>query len=186
MNRVMRLVFRVLNTLFMVPMFRLGLGPFFGNPLSGYVMVLRTIGRKTGKVRWVPVNYAIVDGSIYCLVGMGRKSPWLLNLEANPDVDLIMPAGALAGHVEEATDPAERARVLRRLLKNAGFATLFEGVNPWRASDEAIARKSAEQVVLRIKPTGLGSGAGDPGGWAWIWTVVVTIVIVAAIVALLL
>lgn len=182
----MRFVFRIVNTLFMVPMFRLGLGPFFGNPLSGYVMVLRTIGRKTGKVRWVPVNYAIANGSIYCLVGMGRKSPWLLNLEANPDVDVIMPGGAIAGHVEEATDPAERSRVLRRLLKNAGFATLFEGVNPWRASDEAIAAKSADQVVLRIRPTGVANGACDPGGWAWVWTAVATVALVAVIVAVVL
>src|SRR5512143_1717751 len=100
----MRLFFRFVNKLFMVPMFRLGLGPFFGNPLSGYVMVLRTVGRKSGKVRWVPVNYAIDHGRIYCLVGMGRKSPWLLNLEANPDIDVILPGGAVAGHVEEAAE----------------------------------------------------------------------------------
>lgn len=55
----MRRFFRVLNRFFMVPMFRLGMGPFFGNPLSGYVMVLRTIGRKSGRVRNVPVNCAI-------------------------------------------------------------------------------------------------------------------------------
>ena len=38
-------LFRVLNRFFMVPMFRLGLGPFMGNPLSGYIMVIRTVGR---------------------------------------------------------------------------------------------------------------------------------------------
>ena len=48
----MRSVFRVLNKFFMVPMFRLGFGPFFGNPFSGFIMVMKTIGRKTGKMRY--------------------------------------------------------------------------------------------------------------------------------------
>ena len=182
----MRLGFRFLNKLFMVPMFRLGLGPFFGNPLSGYVMVLRTIGRKTGKVRYVPVNYAIVNGCVYCLVGFGRTSPWFLNLLANPDIDVILPGGAIAGHVEEATDGEERRVVLRQILKNAGFATLFEGLNPYRATDEALARKTADQPLVRIRPTGMGNGASDPGGWAWVWMVLVTVVIVALIAAVVL
>jgi deazaflavin-dependent oxidoreductase (nitroreductase family) len=180
-----RLFFRILNRFVIVPMFRLGLGPFFGNPLAGYVMVLRTIGRKTGKVRYVPVNYAISNGSIYCLAGFGRTSPWFLNLLANPDIEVILPGGAIAGHVEEAADPAERVRVLRQVLKNAGFATIFEGLNPYRASDEDLARKTAEQPLIRIRPTGLGSGAGDPGGWAWLWTVAAGVAVVALVIAML-
>jgi len=34
----MRRIFHFLNKYFMVPMFRLGLGFFFGNPLTSYVM----------------------------------------------------------------------------------------------------------------------------------------------------
>ena len=58
-------LFRVLNRFFMVPMFRLGLGPFMGNPLSGYIMVIRTVGRKSGKIRYAPVNYVIHKGDIW-------------------------------------------------------------------------------------------------------------------------
>ncbi len=57
MPPLVRRIFWFLNTFFMVPLFRLGLGPFFGNPLSGYIMVLKAIGRKSGKVRYTPVNY---------------------------------------------------------------------------------------------------------------------------------
>jgi len=41
--------FWFLNKFFMAPLFRLGFGPFFVNPLTGYIMVLKVIGRKTGK-----------------------------------------------------------------------------------------------------------------------------------------
>ncbi len=59
-----RRIFRVLNKYFMVPMFRLGFAPLMGNPISGYIMVIKTIGRKSGKTRLTPVNYAIIDGNI--------------------------------------------------------------------------------------------------------------------------
>ena len=180
----MRFFFKILNTLFMVPMFRLGMGPFFGNPITGYIMVLKVIGRKTGKVRYVPVNYAIRNGSVYCLAGFGRACPWVLNLQAIPDIDVILPGGAIAGHVEEASDPAERSLVLRQILKNAGFATVFEGFIPFRASMEALAARTADRPLLRIRPTGIGNGASDPGGWAWVWTLVCTIALVAVVVVL--
>jgi hypothetical protein len=60
----MRRVFWIINNIFMVPMFRLGLDPFIGNVVTGYIMVLKTVGRKTGKTRFTPVNYAIQVGII--------------------------------------------------------------------------------------------------------------------------
>jgi deazaflavin-dependent oxidoreductase (nitroreductase family) len=180
-----RTIFRIVNRFFMVPMFRLGLGPFFGNPASGYIMVMRVVGRKTGKTRYVPVNYAIQKGSVYCLSGFGR-SPWFLNIMANPDIELILPGGAIAGHAEEVTDPAERAAVVRPILRNAGFAAIFEGLNPWKASDEALAAKTAEQPILRIRPAGIANGASDPGGWAWAWMALATVALVAVVAWLIL
>jgi len=69
---ILRLIFRLLNKFFMIPVFKLGLGPFMGNPISGYIMVLKTIGHKSGLTRYAPVNYAILDGNIYCLSGFGK------------------------------------------------------------------------------------------------------------------
>ena len=83
-----RSVFRIFNKFFMVPMFRLGFGAFMGNPVTGYIMVIKTIGRKSGKLRFTPVNYAILDGNIYCTAGFGRKAHWYLNLMANPQVGI--------------------------------------------------------------------------------------------------
>lgn len=69
---LLRRFFWYLNRYLMVPMFRLGLGPVIGNPLSGYIMVIKTSGRKSGITRYSPVNYAILNGSVYCLSGYGR------------------------------------------------------------------------------------------------------------------
>ncbi len=88
----------------MVPMFRLGLGAFVGNPFTGYIMVLKTTGRKTGRVRYTPVNYAILNGSVYCIVGFGKIAHWYRNLQAHPEIELILPSGPTSGTAEEVTD----------------------------------------------------------------------------------
>src|SRR4030065_779507 len=72
----MRAAFRVLNK-FMVAMFRLGLGPCVGgNPYTGYIMVITTIGRRSGLPRRTPVNYASGENEVYCLAGFGRRADW--------------------------------------------------------------------------------------------------------------
>ncbi len=44
MSYMGRLGFLLFNILFMVPMFLLGLGQFVENKISGYIMVVKTIG----------------------------------------------------------------------------------------------------------------------------------------------
>jgi len=169
---IMRLSFRLLNRLFMVPVFRLGLGSFFGNPFSGYIMVLKTVGRKSGRARYAPVNYALRAGQVYCLAGFGEGTHWLRNLQAEPRLEAILPGGAIAGRAALVSDPAERLALVRQVLKNGGFAGFMEGFNPFTVPDEELARRTAAMPLVRIQPVGPGNGASDPAGWAWVWTVV--------------
>ena len=181
----MRTFFHFLNKFFMVPMFRLGFGFFFGSPFRGYIMVLKVIGRRTGKVRFSPVNYAIADGKVYCVSGFRGTSDWLKNLRAHPHLEAILPAGAIHGRAEEVSDPQVRLRLIRQVLKNAGFAGFFEGYNPVRISAEELAQRTADLPLVCITPDGIGSGASDAGGWAWIWTPV-SLILVALVLWLLL
>jgi len=163
-----RRVFRTLNRYFMVPMFRLGLGSFIVNPFSGYIMVIRTIGHKSGQTRYAPMNYAIQEGNVYCMAGFGQITHWYRNLRANPRVELLMPGGNLTGIAEQVTDPGERLRALRQILKNGGLAGLFMGFNPRTAPDEQVVEKCEGLPVIRIRPAGITRGAADPGGWLWL------------------
>jgi deazaflavin-dependent oxidoreductase (nitroreductase family) len=175
MPPLLRRLFWALNKFFMVPMFRLGLGPLLGSPLTGYIMVLKTVGRKSGKTRYAPVNYAIRNGAVYFVSGGRRSSDWYRNVKAHPQVEAILPAGPIAGYVEEESDPDERRIVIRQVLQNAGFAGFFEGYNPFTISDAALAARSADLPLLRVRPVGLGSGASDPGGWVWVWSLGITL-----------
>ena len=168
----LRYIFWFLNKFFMVPIFRLGIGPVFGNPIWGYMMVLKTTGRKSRKTRYSPVNYAILNGNVYCMAGWGQIADWYRNLLSNPTIEMILPGGALAGIAEEVNISTERIEALRKVLKAGGFAGFMLGVNPYTASDEKLAEKTREIPLLRIKPCGIGSGASDPGGWLWIPVVI--------------
>ncbi len=182
MSPLMRRIFWFLNRYFMVPVFRLGFGPIFGNPLSGYIMVLKAVGRKTGKPRYAPVNYAIYRGNIYCVSGGRQSSDWYRNVIATSDIEIILPSGPVFGHVTEECDPEIRRVVIRQILINAGLAGFFEGYNPRSLSDTELVQRTADMPLLRISPQGIGNGASDPGGWTWIWPIIATIAVIAAIV----
>ena len=178
----MRKFFKLLNRFFMVPMFRLGLGWLMVNPFTGYIMVLKVIGRKSGKTRYAPVNYAIYKGCVWCVSGGRNTSDWFKNLMAVNEIELMLPKSAIFGKVAEETDSEIRRIVIRKILKNAGFAGFFEGYNPWKISDEELMQKSSDLPLLKITPIGLGNGALDPSGWAWITLLILFVLIVLAII----
>ncbi|MBC8510005.1 MAG: nitroreductase family deazaflavin-dependent oxidoreductase [Anaerolineales bacterium] len=177
--------FWFLNKFFMVPLFRLGLGPFMGNPFTGYIMVMKVIGRKSGKTYFVPVNYAIKDGNIYCISGGRRTSDWFRNIMANPKVELILPGGAIFASANESSDAHKKLIVSRQILKNAGLAGYFEGYNPRKISEEDLQSKVEDLPLLRFTPQGIGAGASDPAGWAWISVFVITIAFIWAMIEVL-
>jgi len=185
MPPIMRRIFWYLNKYFMVPMFRLGLGPIFVNPFVGYIMVLKTIGRKSGKRYFTPVNYAIHKGNVYCISGGRLTSDWFRNVLANPEIEIILPGGAIFARAEEVNDANEKCKVVRQVLVNAGFAGFFEGYNPRQISDEELQNKISDLPLLRFQPIGIGNGAVDPAGWAWIGVLLISILMIWGLVAIL-
>jgi hypothetical protein len=178
-----RRLYILVSNLLVVPAFRLGLGRLLGNPITGYYMVLRTTGRRTGRTRRVPVTYAIEGENVYCLAGYGERAAWYLNALAARDIVLLMPGRRVEGRVEQVVEPAERLIAARRIFRNAGLMGLTEGFNPYRDDDETVREKTAEMPVLRVGVPGLASGAWDPGGRAWLWMPATLLAVVLAIAA---
>lgn len=141
---------RHFNRFIIVPAFKMGFGRFTSNPLTGQIMVVKVIGRKTGKIHYTPVNYGIIDGNIYCYQGKKLKGQWYLNLKANPKVEVLLPDGNFLGFSEEVKDDRERADAMRAILKNSGLGGFIYGVNPSTASDKLIQEKTADIPVMKI------------------------------------
>ena len=177
-EEILRRSFKRFNP-FMVFMWRLGLGPFINSAptVGGRIMVIAHTGRKTGARRFAPVNYALVDGEIYCTAGFGAVSDWYRNVMTKNDVEVWLPDGWWAGTVEDVSDCDRRLPILRQVLIDSGFAARAAGINPFTISDESLAGTAAKYRLLHIKRTEARTGPGGPGGLSWGWPIATMILL---------
>lgn len=153
-SRTLHRLFGLMNRRLMLPLFRLGLGWLLGTRLTGRVMVLRTVGRRSGEWREAPVDFAIVDGDLYCIASFGRATPWFRNLVAQPRVMVLLPRGEIDAVASEVTDRELRMRMIREVLRSAGPAAYTMGFLPGRLSDAALEERLRAFPLVRIRPLG--------------------------------
>ena len=113
--------FLAVNGLLVAPALRLGLGRLIGNPATGHLLLLRTRGRVTGRVREAPLGYVIRDGAVWCLAGYGRATPWYRNLLADPSVEVVLPNRTFRGVATTVEDPVAWAAAYRDLIGSFGM-----------------------------------------------------------------
>jgi deazaflavin-dependent oxidoreductase (nitroreductase family) len=166
----LRQVFRYVNR-FMLFMWRLGLGPYLSlwPDVGGRIMVITHTGRKSGMRRQSPVNYAIVDGELYCTAGFGKISDWYRNITANPNVDVWLPDGWWKGVAEDISAAPNRVTLLRQVLIGSGIVASLVGVDPKALSDEALDAVTRDYQLIHIRRTDPRTGPGGPGDLAWVW-----------------
>lgn len=156
---------------FMLLLWRLGLQRWgMSNPYSGYIMVLTHTGRKSGLRRRTPVNFAQIDGDLYCVAGFGAAADWYRNLLAHPQVEVWLPDGSwYDGTAEDVTGDVTGLPILRQVLINSGFAGLLARLQPRTMSDAALAQATADYKLVRIRRTAPRTGPGGPSDLAWVW-----------------
>jgi deazaflavin-dependent oxidoreductase (nitroreductase family) len=156
---------------FMLLMWRLGLGNWLNAwpKVGGRIMVITHTGRKSGTRRQTPVNYAIVDGDIYCTAGFGPGSDWYRNLLANPNVEVWLPEGWWSGTAEDVSDQKERLYLLRQALIASGFAARLAGINPLTITDGELDAATTDYRLVRIRRLAARTGRQGPGDLAWVW-----------------
>ncbi len=119
------------------------------------VLLLTTIGRKSGKPRVTPLQYEEIDGTIYLGAALGRKADWFRNIQANPRVQVRVKSRCIAATAEPITDPKSIADFLevrlRRHPKLIGAMLRAEGLRipPERRDLE---RYAAQLTLVAINP----------------------------------
>ncbi len=81
---------------------RLGLAP-------GYA-VLETTGRRTGRPRRIPVANGSAGDEFWVVAEQGRRAAWVLNVEANPRVRVLVGRSWRSGTAELLPDDDSAAR----------------------------------------------------------------------------
>jgi deazaflavin-dependent oxidoreductase (nitroreductase family) len=163
--------FLCLNTLF-APMLERGFGALFSNPLTGYLMVLRTRGRRTGLIRAAPLGYVVLDGNIYCCAGFGESTAWYRNVLADPNVEVVLPGRTLRGTAVPVSEPGEWGRAYRALIASLGLVGRLTVGDVRGLGDAELLAAHGGVPLLRITPSALVPGPLDPGGRAWLVPVV--------------
>jgi deazaflavin-dependent oxidoreductase (nitroreductase family) len=147
----LRRVFHAMNP-FMVFMLRIGLGWTMNimPAVSGRVMIIKHRGRKSGREYLTPVNYAVVDGEVYCTAGFGSISDWYKNLKSNPGVELQLPEGWKKARAEDDSDSPNRLFLMRRVIIGSGFAGPLFGVNQKKLNDEQLDAVTREYRLIHF------------------------------------
>jgi deazaflavin-dependent oxidoreductase (nitroreductase family) len=174
----LKAAFRVLNR-FMLLAWRLGLGPLLNAwpSVGGRIMVLGHKGRRSGLRRRTPLNYALIDGAVFCTAGFGSGTDWYRNLMADPMVEVWLPGARWSGLAEDVTNRAETQGWMRQVLIGSGFAAWLAGIHPRSDSDEKLEGLTAGYRLIRIRRVADLTGPGGPGDLRWLWVVLVPLVI---------
>ena len=170
--RPLQRALNVANRASVAPLLRARLGWLLGTPVSGYLMLLRTRGRRTGLLREAPLGYVIRDGAVWCVAGYGETTPWYRNLLDDPSVEVILPTRRLHGLATPVDDPAAWSAAFRDLIRSFAIVGLAVIGDVSGLSDEQLRGRYAALPVVRIAPAPgerpLRPGPFDPGGWSWL------------------
>ncbi|MCB9452929.1 MAG: nitroreductase family deazaflavin-dependent oxidoreductase [Anaerolineaceae bacterium] len=173
-DELMRQAFKYGNR-FMLLMWRLGLGRMMNAwpDKTGQIMVITHTGRKSGLRRRTPVNYAVVDGVVYCTAAFGKGAHWYKNIMANPSVEVWLPDARWLGTAADVSDDPRRLELLRAVLIASGFAApAFAGIHPSTMTDAELDTLAADYRLIRIRRVADVTGPGGPGDLSWVWALV--------------
>jgi deazaflavin-dependent oxidoreductase (nitroreductase family) len=125
-----------------IPLYRASGGRLFGRLDRAPVLLLTTVGRRSGRPRTAPVVY-LADGERLIVIGSNAghtKAPaWSLNLEANPDAEVEL--------------GSDRRKVRARVAAGEERAELWRKVNDmYSGFDDYSARTTREIRLFVLEP----------------------------------
>lgn len=96
-----------------------------GSKVASRVLVLTTMGRKSGQPRSTPLQFEEVEGVYYVASARGEKADWYRNLLACPQVSIRVGKKSFSTQAEPIIDPGQVADFLELRLKKH---PLFMGI----------------------------------------------------------
>lgn len=138
----------------MVENYRRGIGP------TKVVLLLTTIGRKSGQPRVTPLQYEEVDGLYYVASARGQRADWFKNIQKCPQVSVQIREQVFDGAAEPVTDPERIADFLElRLRRHPIMVRLIMHLAdhlPLRFSRNDLVKISKEKALVILRPVQAG------------------------------
>jgi deazaflavin-dependent oxidoreductase (nitroreductase family) len=134
-------------------LYAIGLGPVIG----GFIVLLTTTGRKSGKKRVTPLQYEKIGDDYYLGAARGLKADWVRNIQSNPQVELRVGAKHLQGTAEIITDPSRLADFIEVRLERHPFmiGLIMEKAHglPRRPSREQLQELAKDEAFVIVHPS---------------------------------
>jgi len=129
--------------------YRRGIGP------GKVVLLLTTIGRKSGLPRRTPLQYEEYESVYYVASARGVKADWFCNVQANPRVEVQIHERCIQGLAEPIVDPERIADFLQLRLKRhpifIGLLMRLEGL-PLKYTRADLVRFAGRKALVAIRP----------------------------------
>lgn len=130
--------------------YRRGIGP------TRIVLLLTTIGRKSGLARVTPLQYEQVEGDYFIASARGREADWYRNICANPQVHVQVQGDGFDATAEPVTDPGRIADFLQLRLSRHPMMVrlimhLFDRL-PLRFTRADLETIAAEKALVILHP----------------------------------
>lgn len=130
--------------------YKRGFGP------SRMVLLLTTIGRKSGQPRVTPLQFERVGGDLYIASARGVDADWFKNIQANPQVQVRIGDREFDAMAEPVTDPARIADFIElRLRRHPVMIRLimhfFDGL-PWQIQRSELEEFCKHKAMVVLHP----------------------------------
>jgi len=163
-----------------VILWKLGLGKLFNYfpIIFGRSLVIGFNSRSANGSSQISVNYFSQGDIIYCTDIWSGQTDWLLNIIANPQIEIWLPDGWFIGKAEIVDDSEERVTMLRKVLDSSGLAaSVFTGINTKAMDEEQFMEAAEKYQLLRIRRHSPCTGTDGPGSLAWLWPLITLILL---------
>ena len=119
------------------------------------VLLLTTMGRKSGQPRVTPLQYEEDQGVIYVASARGPSADWFRNIQANPRVKVQIADRVFEGLAEPIVDPARIADFLLLRLKRHPIMmrAMLALEGQWRCQRADLKRFAANKALVAIRPS---------------------------------
>ncbi len=138
---------------FLPPRIAYSLG--LGSIAEHAVLLLTTIGWKSGLPRVTPLLYDEIDGIVYVGSARGAKADWYQNLRTNPKVEVTIGTRQFKGCAHLITDPRQVVDFLEKRLRLhpvlAAAVMRLEGLGSM-PSREQLEQYAKGRTLVAIRP----------------------------------
>ncbi len=162
-------------------LWRMGFGPFLSHPNRGgkRMLVITTLGRKSGLPRHTMVSRIDFDQKNYAVSGWSLRSDWIKNIHKNPLVTVQLGLKIYAAHARRVVDLEEFRGVARSLFKSGGdshFEDWLDTLDIANTLDDLIDKRD-RICLIGFDPVDMEGPTPLNADLLWVWAVLLSLLL---------